>query len=263
MPDSWAKALRADDALVRLNRDAGQVAREAAGGGDLLGGDVGRGAAELTRPRAQRHDHLFQRGVAGALAEPVDRDLDLARARLDAGQGVGRGKAEIVVAVRADDRTATDELDHLPHQPAELLRLGVADGIGHVDDRCARGDGRLEGLEQEADLGARSVLGAELDVVVGSDQSPRLRHAGPDAIEHLGARAAQLVGDVDVAGRDEDVELAPCARARAPPPRSSRPRGRSARARRSPAPRSRRRPRARCASPPRPRRGMPPGSRPR
>ena len=63
---------------------------------------------------------------------------------------------------------------------------------------------------RKRDLGARSVFGAELDLVVGSDQPARLRHAGADAIEHLGTRAAQLVGDMDVAGRDEDVDLAPC-----------------------------------------------------
>ena len=48
-------------------------------------------------------------GVAGALAEAVDGDLDLPGAGLDAGQRVGRGEAEIVVAVGADDRAATDE----------------------------------------------------------------------------------------------------------------------------------------------------------
>ena len=63
---------------------------------------------------------------------------------------------------------------------------------------------------RKADLGARCVLGAELDLLLGSDEPPRLRHAGANALEHLGTRAAQLVGDMDVARGDEDVQLAPC-----------------------------------------------------
>ena len=38
---------------------------------------------------------------------------------------------------------------------------------------------------RNVDLGARGVLGAELDVVVGSDQAPRLRHAGADPLEDI------------------------------------------------------------------------------
>ena len=57
-----------------------------------------------------------------------------------------------------------------------------------------RGDRRFEGLEQEGDLGARGVLGAELDLVVGSDEPPRLRDAGPDALQHLGTRVGAACG---------------------------------------------------------------------
>ena len=52
----------------------------------------------------QRHDDLFERGVAGTLADAVDRALDLARAGLHGGERVGDGHAEIVVAVRRQHR---------------------------------------------------------------------------------------------------------------------------------------------------------------
>ena len=48
------------------------------------------------------HDDLFEGGVAGALAEAVDRGVHVGRAGLDAGQGVGRGHAEVVVGVHLD-----------------------------------------------------------------------------------------------------------------------------------------------------------------
>ena len=54
------------------------------------------------------HHDLFQRGVAGPLAEAVDGHLDLARPGGDGRQRVGDGEAQVVVAVDADDRVATD-----------------------------------------------------------------------------------------------------------------------------------------------------------
>ena len=54
-------------------------------------------------PDAERHDELLERGVAGALADAVDRALDLPHAALDRREAVGDGQAEIVVAVRAED----------------------------------------------------------------------------------------------------------------------------------------------------------------
>ena len=43
---------------------------------------------------------LFQRGVAGALADAVDGALHLAHAGADRGQRVGDGEAQVVVVVR-------------------------------------------------------------------------------------------------------------------------------------------------------------------
>ena len=56
------------------------------------------------RSDVRDHDDLFERRVARALADAVDRALDLPHAGADRGQRVGDGEAEIVVAVRAEDR---------------------------------------------------------------------------------------------------------------------------------------------------------------
>ena len=57
----------------------------------LIGEEAGTGA--------HGHDHFLQRGVAGPLAQSVDRALDLPRAAHDAGQGVGHRHAQVIVAV--------------------------------------------------------------------------------------------------------------------------------------------------------------------
>ena len=69
------------------------------------------------------HDDLLERRVAGALAEAVDRHLDLARAGLDRGQRVGRGQTQVVVAVDAD-RGLRRRPARRPARPAPRTRTG-------------------------------------------------------------------------------------------------------------------------------------------
>ena len=64
-----------------------------------------------------------------------------------------------------------DERDDAPDQRAELGRDRVADGVGDVDRRGAGLDDRLVDLEQEVELGARGVLGGELDLGVAAELS--------------------------------------------------------------------------------------------
>ena len=51
------------------------------------------------RARAQRHDDFLQRRVARALADAIDRALDLACAGLERGQRIGDRQPEVIVAM--------------------------------------------------------------------------------------------------------------------------------------------------------------------
>ena len=115
----------------------------------------------------ERHDHLFQRGVARPLADAVDRDLDLSRAVAHAGQRVGRGHAQVVVAVHRDDGPVDvgHVLDDAPDQGAELVRRGVAGGVGDVDHRRAGGDDGLQHPVEVLRIGATGILGVVLHVL--------------------------------------------------------------------------------------------------
>ena len=117
MPRFVGERVAAHDRLVRLDGEPGQVADEPARGGDLLRLDAARELLELRWARPQGHHDLLEGGVAGPLAEPVDRDLDLPRAGLDGRQRVGRGEAQVVVAVDADRRVAPDEIHDAPDEP--------------------------------------------------------------------------------------------------------------------------------------------------
>ena len=108
--------------------------------------------AEEVPAGLHRHHDLFERAVAGALAQAVDGALDLARAAdLDAGQRVGHRHAQVVVAMHRPDRLVgvgnalAQRLDEL----AEQLGHRVADGVRHVDRGRALGDHRLQHAAEE------------------------------------------------------------------------------------------------------------------
>ena len=79
------KGVLADDRLVVLDRKIRDVGNELGGPRQHLGIDPG-GEGHGVAAYFQRHDDFFQRGVAGALTDAVDRAFDLARACLNPGE---------------------------------------------------------------------------------------------------------------------------------------------------------------------------------
>jgi hypothetical protein len=151
--------IAAHDGLVRLNEGAGQVTQQAAGLVDLLGANVG---VELEgRPRLEDHHQLFHRGVAGALADAIDRALDLAGPFAHRGKRVRHGQAEIIVAVHAEHHLidATHALAQAAHEGCVLAGNGVSHRVGDVDGHGSRLDGGLHDLHQIVHVAARCVLG--------------------------------------------------------------------------------------------------------
>ncbi len=199
--------------LVRRNGDAEHVGDQAAGSVELARLDAGA-YAEIVAARAERHHHFLERGVAGPFADAVDSALHLARAVANAGERVGHGQAQIVVAVDADDgpRDIRHILPDGANQRAELLRHGIARGVRNVDDGGAGVDDGLEHLEQVGRIGAAGVFGVELDVVgVLAGQLDRvdrhLHELGPLLRQRLAVLLVpELAHDVDVRDADPGVD---------------------------------------------------------
>ncbi len=84
-----------------------------------------------------------------------------------------------------------------------LIGRGVADGVGDVDRGCAALNGDLEHLRGERRIRARGIHRAELHIV---DEPLCLRDRSLGPLEHILARIAHLVLDVDIARRDERVD---------------------------------------------------------
>ena len=94
---------------------------------------------KLCFAHGQRDGDLFERSVARALADAVDRAFHLTRARPNRRQRIGHGQSQIVVAMRAQSDAFGDRQDvraRAEHR-AVFLRHGVADGVGQIDDRRA------------------------------------------------------------------------------------------------------------------------------
>ena len=156
----------ADDRLVGLHGHARDALHEVGGAGELGRDDAGM-RIELVAVHPDRHDDLLERGVARALAEAVDRALDLPGAVTDAGHRESGRHAEVVVGVDRDrdvldaDDVVGDALD----AATEVLGELVAGGVGDVDDGRARVDDRLDHALEERLVGAAGVLGVELHVI--------------------------------------------------------------------------------------------------
>ena len=201
------EGVAADDRLVGLHAFARQFRQQLTRWIQLPGDD-----ARLDRhpvgTHAGRHDDLLEGGVAGALADAVDRALDLPGARADGRERVGDGEAEVVVAMGTEDRAVGvgHPLDDRLEEAGDLVRRRVSDGVGQVDRRRAGIDDGLDDATQEIQVAARGVFGRELDVV---GVAARARD-GIDGRSQAGlSRHPEFCRQVQVRRRDERVNAAP------------------------------------------------------
>jgi hypothetical protein len=198
------EGVAADDGLVVLDRERGRRRHQLGGAVEHPGVDadlVGHHVAA----RLDGHHDLFQRGVAGPLADAVDGAFDLPAAGADARQRVGHRHAEIVVAVDGEDRLLRAR--HLLHDVAEHLEIflggGVAHGVREVDGGGAGLERGLHAAAEIIDLGAGGVLGRPLHVL---HPVARARDLEVHHLQHLFRRFHQLVLAVHGRGGDERMD---------------------------------------------------------
>ena len=142
----------ADDGLVELHGKAGHGGNLAADVHDL--GAVHAGAVgHDVIAHLQRHDHLFQGGIAGALAQTVDRAFDLPRPGFHRRQRIGRRHAKVIVAMggKGDGVGPGHPFQQHPDQVSAFARHSIAHGIGDVD----RGG---PGLDRNLDHAAQVIM---------------------------------------------------------------------------------------------------------
>ena len=159
------KGVGADDGFVGLNGHAHRIGYQPAHRVEFLCVDVGIETQLLVL--FDHHHHFFEGSIAGAFAQAVDRAFDLAGAAADAGDGIGRRQAEVIVAMAGDDGLIdiVDVVDEEGDLFAVLVREAVAGGIGDIDDGGAGGDDGFDHAGQVFVVGAAGVFGIEFHVI--------------------------------------------------------------------------------------------------
>src|SRR6266542_2972922 len=193
--------VRADDRLVRLHREPGDAGDELRRRNDLCRVDPRRARKDVLA-RLDGHYDLFERRIACALAQAIDRALDLPRAVHHRGKRVGDRHAQVIVTVHGPYglvrvwNTLAQGLD----QRSELPRHRVADGVRDVDGRRAGVNRRFDETAQEVRLRPARIFGRKLDVLrVLTGQADRLDRL----LEDLIGRHTQLHLHVNGRARDE------------------------------------------------------------
>ena len=204
MPLSCANAFRPTIALLYCTGNEVTADDELRGARQHGGVDAGPVRQHVVA-HLHRHHDLFQRGVAGALADAVDGAFDLADAGAHAGERIGHRHAEIVVAMRREARLVgiRHALAHHLEQREIFLRHRIADGVGDIDGGGAGLDRGLDAAAEEIVLGAGAVLARPFDVVGVVARARDLRdHHLVDLVRLL----LQLVFHVHGRGREEGMD---------------------------------------------------------
>ena len=192
----------AHNSLVGLHRHGHQVRHHGGGFGQQAGVDAG--VEVEVRVLAQNHHHFFEGGVAGALAHAVYRAFNLPGPVHYAGNGVGGGQAQVVVAVRGKPHgvDARHVFVQKPDFGAVLFRQAVASGIGDVEDGGPGLDGRLADAGQEGIVGAAGIFGVKFHVFhKGLGQLDGRDGAG----QHVLPSGAELVLNVNIRSANAGV----------------------------------------------------------
>ena len=213
----------AHDRLVGLDVDAGDGAHQLASARELGGDDAGMGVERLL-VHADRHDDLFERGIARALAQAVDSALNLRGAVADALEGERRSHAKVVMGVDGDGDVLDDAHEELLVGAAGVLRVeldivheaaGVLHRVHGALDGLVLGEAELvtqmAGGHAQTRMDARALrraqgLGRNLDIAVdGAGEAADGAGVAGDAADLLHALEVARAGDGEP--RLDDVDL--------------------------------------------------------
>ena len=206
-PGFVRERVAADDGLVGLRMNPGDAGEQLARPVDL--GRIHGGLILQAVPaHFKRHHDLLQRRVARPFTDAVDGALHLPGARFDGSERVRHGEPEVVVAMDADHHVLQigDGAPEMRDEAVVLRGIGVAHRIGNVDGGGTRADRGVEHLGEELVVGPGGVFRTELDVI---HEGPGPRHGGHGLLQALLPGDAQLVLEVEIGRRDEDMDARP------------------------------------------------------
>ena len=164
---------------------------------ELLRRDGRLEALGIVRLQHQRRNDRGEIGVAAALAEPVQRALDLPRAGAHRRERIGHAVVGVVMHMDAET-IAGDGLDHLGDDRLDLLGQRAAIGVAQHDPARAGLIGRFGASQRVIGIG----LVAVEEMLAVDQRLAARRHHGLDRL--LDAGEILLEADAE---RDIDMEV--------------------------------------------------------
>jgi hypothetical protein len=197
------ESVGADDGFIGLNGHPHRIGYEAAEGVQLFGVDIGIKSELFVL--FDDHDYFFERSIAGSFSESIDRAFDLAGSVADAGDGVGCGKAEVIVAMTGDNGFV--DIGDMVYEEGDLLTVlfgqAVAGGIGNIDDGGAGGDNGFDDAGEIIVVGAACVFCVEFHVIY---EVLCPFHGLDGTFENLFAVGVELISDMRVRSADAGMD---------------------------------------------------------
>ena len=203
--------VRPHDRFVRLHRDIAYFAHQSACADYFFCVNTYGHVRKQVLPDLEGHDNLFERRISRALAEPVDRALDLASAVRNRGERIRRGHTEIVMTMHRNDRFVDirHPIENRVDYPGKMLRCRIPDRIGDIDRRSATGDRGLHDTAQKIDPGTARVFRRKLHIAA---QPSRKFDAYTDHGEHVIFGFTEFFLDVDRRCTDKGMNARPLSR---------------------------------------------------
>ena len=163
-------------------------------------------AAGIGLFQQQDRDQGGKIGVATTLPQPVERALDLPRARVDGGQRAGDGVFGVVVGVNAQMIPRDACRDHGAGDAANLIGQRATIGVAKHDPTRARVIGYADRFQRVVWIGlvtVKEMLGVEERLAPLGD---KMGDGFGDVVGVLGQRDAEGGFDVEVMGLADDAD---------------------------------------------------------
>ena len=142
--------------------------------------------------------HRNQVGIAAAFAETVDGSLNVHRAGIDGGQGIGHGQVAVVMGVDAHGHAEGGKCgERRPGDLGDFLGHSAAVGVAKHDQPCAGLGGRVDCFQRIIGIGLVAVekmFGIEKHLAPGGFQ---IGDAVGDHAQVLVERCADDLGGME------------------------------------------------------------------
>ena len=197
------EGIAAHNRLIGLHIKTRNGRQQTAGLQDILRHNPIRNRDRI-RPRAQRHHHFFDRGIARAFANAIDGGFNLPHPGTNGRKRIRNRQTQIIMIMRGQDHLirTRDPFTHHGENARHILRQRITDRIGDIDGGGTRLDGRFHTTAEEIRVRPRAIFRRPFHII--RMLAGEFNTAGHQ-IQHLFRFKPQLDTHMQRTGRDKSM----------------------------------------------------------